>query len=161
MGGPNTIESRIIISMIKFGAATIDDVPEIVRLLRDDDLGGTRENADLDTYLGAFREISQDSNQLLVVGREGTTVVSTLQLTVIPSLGRGGTKRAQIECVRVDSSTRSAGVGRKMLLWAIDEAVERGCGMVQATTDHRRRDALRFYESLGFTDTHHGLKLFP
>jgi hypothetical protein len=31
--------------------------------------------------------------------------------------------------------------------------------MVQLTTDKRRPDALRFYESLGFGATHEGLKL--
>jgi hypothetical protein len=31
--------------------------------------------------------------------------------------------------------------------------------LVQLTTDKRRPDALRFYESLGFRATHEGLKL--
>lgn len=145
--------------MIQFGAAAADEVPEIVRLLRDDDLGSTRENADMEAYLTAFDEMSDDPNQLLVVGRDGSTVVATLQLTIIPSLGRSATKRAQIECVRVDSAVRGKGIGQKMITWAIEEATARGAGMVQMTTDHRRPDALRFYESLGFTNTHHGLKL--
>lgn len=145
--------------MIQFGAATADEVPEIVRLLRDDDLGSTRENADMGTYLGAFHEMSEDPNQVLVVGRDGTSVVATLQLTIIPSLGRSATKRAQIECVRVDSTVRGQGIGQKMIAWAIEEAAAKGAGMVQMTTDHRRPDALRFYESVGFTNTHHGLKL--
>ena len=146
--------------MIQFGAATADEVPEIVRMLRDDDLGSTRENADMETYLAAFDEMSADPNQLLVVGRDGSAVVATLQLTIIPSLGRGATKRAQIECVRVASAVRGQGLGQKMIAWAIEEAAARGARMVQMTTDHRRPDALRFYESLGFTNTHHGLKLF-
>lgn len=145
--------------MIQFGAATADEVSEIVRLLRDDDLGSTRENADMETYLAAFDEMSADPNQLLVVGRDGSTVVATLQLTIIPSLGRSATKRAQIECVRVDSAIRGQGIGQEMIGWAIEEATARGAGMVQMTTDHRRPDALRFYESLGFVNTHHGLKL--
>lgn len=146
--------------MIEFGAATADDVPQIVRMLRDDDLGRMREDADLETYLRAFEEISQDPNQVLVVGREGAGVVATLQLTIIPSLGRGATKRAQIEAARVESSVRGRGVGRRMIEWAIDLAAQRGCRMAQLTTDHLRPDALRFYESLGFANTHHGMKLF-
>ncbi len=31
--------------------------------------------------------------------------------------------------------------------------------MVQLTTDKRRPDALRFYETVGFVATHEGLKL--
>jgi hypothetical protein len=35
----------------------------------------------------------------------------------------------------------------------------RGCGMVQLTADKTRRDAHRFYESLGFVARHEGMKL--
>ena len=43
---------------------------------------------------------------------------------------------------------------------AIDgQARERGCGLVQLTSDKRRSDAIRFYESLGFERSHEGLKL--
>ena len=38
-------------------------------------------------------------------------------------------------------------------------AREQGCGLVQLTSDKRRPDAVRFYRSLGFTDSHEGLKL--
>lgn len=46
-----------------------------------------------------------------------------------------------------------------MIEWAIDQCRERGCGLVQLTTDKARSDALRFYQSLGFADSHEGLKL--
>ena len=36
---------------------------------------------------------------------------------------------------------------------------QRGCRMVQLTTDKQRTDARRFYESLGFRATHEGMKL--
>jgi GNAT superfamily N-acetyltransferase len=145
--------------VIEFGAAAADDVPQIVRLLRDDDLGRSREGADMGTYLAAFEQIARNPNVILVVGRKGTDVVATLHLTIIPNLGRGATTRAQIETVRVDRSTRGSGVGRQMVEWAIDVAVQSGCGMIEVTTDRRRTGTLRFYESLGFTNTHHGLKL--
>jgi GNAT superfamily N-acetyltransferase len=44
-------------------------------------------------------------------------------------------------------------------LWAIEQARARACRLVQLTTDRRRSDALRFYESLGFHASHTGLKL--
>jgi len=46
-----------------------------------------------------------------------------------------------------------------MMRWAIDRARERGCGVAQLTSDRRRTDAHRFYESLGFTASHVGMKL--
>ena len=64
-----------------------------------------------------------------------------------------------IESVRVDSSMRSAGLGRKLLAWAIERARKKGCALVQLTSDKTRLDAIRFYESLGFVASHEGMKL--
>ncbi|MMZ69885.1 aminoalkylphosphonic acid N-acetyltransferase [compost metagenome] len=50
-------------------------------------------------------------------------------------------------------------MGSQLIRWAIERAKERGCHMVQLTTDKKRDDALRFYERLGFTATHEGLKM--
>jgi GNAT superfamily N-acetyltransferase len=46
-----------------------------------------------------------------------------------------------------------------MLTWAIDEARQRGCALVQLTTDKSRTGAHRFYERLGFVASHEGMKL--
>jgi GNAT superfamily N-acetyltransferase len=46
-----------------------------------------------------------------------------------------------------------------MMQWAIAQCRARGCGLVQLTTDKRRRDAHRFYEALGFEASHEGMKL--
>ncbi len=74
---------------------------------------------------------------------------------------RRGALRAQIEAVRVRKDYRNQGLGAAMFLWAIGEARRRGCALVQLTTDKSRVDAHRFYERLGFTDSHEGLKLKP
>ena len=42
---------------------------------------------------------------------------------------------------------------------ALGRARERGCGLVQLTSDKARPDAIRFYEQLGFTASHEGMKL--
>jgi len=86
-------------------------------------------------------------------------VVAVVQLSCIPNLSRRGSLRAVVEGVRVDSSLRSGGIGRKLVEWAIARAREKGCRLVQLTSDKRRRDAIRFYESLGFVASHEGLKL--
>ena len=46
-----------------------------------------------------------------------------------------------------------------MMAWAIERARERGCALVQLTTDKRRVEAHRFYRRLGFEATHEGMKL--
>jgi ribosomal protein S18 acetylase RimI-like enzyme len=148
-----------------FRLAARQDVPVIVRLLADDQLGRTREVVgagpdDLPAaYWRAFEAIAADPRNLLVVAELDGEVVGTLQLTFIPSLTMVGGERAQIEAVRVDGRHRGQGLGSAMLRWAIEQARARGCRLVQLTTDKRRPDALRLYRSLGFQASHEGLKL--
>ncbi len=147
---------------MKIREAQQEDLPGIIRLLADDQLGTTRESFDDPLpaeYREAFHRIKMDPNNELVVLEEEGTLVGTLQLTFIPYLTYKGSSRAQIEAVRVDQAHRGKGVGRKMFEWAIHRAKEKGCHMVQLTTNKIRKDAFQFYESLGFQATHEGMKL--
>ncbi len=146
----------------RFRRARADDLPAIVALLADDALGRTREDprVPLDpTYLAAFAAIERDPNQMLAVVERAGAVVGCLQLTFIPGLSRRGLWRGQIESVRIAAGERGGGLGRAMFEWAIAACRERGCGLVQLTTDKTRGDAQRFYAALGFVASHEGLKL--
>jgi GNAT superfamily N-acetyltransferase len=147
---------------LDFRRATRADLDNIVRLLADDPLGAKRETyaAPLPkSYRKAFETIDRDPNNELVVATLDGRVVGVLQITFLPYLTYRGSWRALIEGVRVDSSARSGGIGRRLLEWAIARAKEKGCHMVQLTSDKSRPDAIRFYESLGFVPSHEGLKL--
>jgi GNAT superfamily N-acetyltransferase len=139
------------------------DIPQVVALLADDFLGAGREaGADADlggAYWSAFEQVEASPNNRIIVAEADGQVVGTLQLTLIPGLSQQGMLRAQIEAVRVGASQRGQGLGSAMIEWAIAQAREAGCGLVQLTSDKRRSGAIRFYESLGFTATHEGLKL--
>ena len=138
------------------------DVPEIVRLLADDQLGSQREKfADPlpQAYYDAFVEIDRDPNNELVVAELDGEIIGTLQLTFIPYLTYQGGKRAQIEAVRIDPRFRSQGIGGRLFEWAIERAREAQCHLVQLTTNSARPDAHRFYERLGFVASHSGMKL--
>jgi GNAT superfamily N-acetyltransferase len=139
--------------------ATAADVDPIVAMLADDPLGATREKPGDPAYLEAFAVIDADPHQFLAVAVAGDEVVGTLQLTFTPGLSRLGMTRATVEAVRVRSDQRGGGLGEQLIRWAIDEARARGCGLVQLTTDASRVDARRFYERLGFTASHVGMKL--
>jgi len=136
------------------------DLPQILALLADDQLGATRESMDDPApYQRAFEAIDADPSHLLVVGELKGEVVATFQLSYIPGLSRKGSWRAQIEAVRVSDALRGQGVGGVMVQWAIDQARERGCSLMQLTTDKSRVAAHRFYERLGFVASHEGMKL--
>ncbi|HEX7303691.1 GNAT family N-acetyltransferase [Lentzea sp.] len=145
---------------MKIRKAAVTDVDAIVAMLADDPLGATRERPGDPAYLEAFAVIDADPHQHLAVAEdESGEVVGTLQLTFTSGLSRLGMTRATIEAVRVRSDQRGNGLGARMIGWAVDEARARGCGVVQLTTDASRVDAHRFYERLGFTASHVGMKL--
>ncbi|PFA66743.1 GNAT family N-acetyltransferase [Bacillus sp. AFS015802] len=146
----------------QFREATEKDVERIVEMLADDVLGRKRERYEHplpESYLQAFKAIDSDPNNELVVACDGERVVGVQQITFTPFLTHQGGWRATIEGVRTAASVRGEGVGTKLIQWAIRRAEERGCHLIQLTTDKQRPDALRFYEKLGFKATHEGLKL--
>ncbi|NEE00401.1 GNAT family N-acetyltransferase [Phytoactinopolyspora halotolerans] len=114
---------------------------------------------DRDPYDASFAAIDADPHQLLVVGESNGDIVATMQLTFIPGMSRRGTWRAQIEGVRVASSARGAGIGERLIRWAVEQARDRGCALVQLTSDASRTGAHRFYARLGFVASHTGFKL--
>jgi ribosomal protein S18 acetylase RimI-like enzyme len=149
-------------SSVTFRRAERADVEHIVRLLASDPLGAKRERYELPlppSYFAAFDAVAADPNNELVVACLGGEVVGVLQITFTPGLTYQGGWRATIEGVRIDEKVRSGGLGRSMIERAVQRARERGCHLVQLTTDKSRPEAKRFYESLGFVASHEGMKL--
>lgn len=142
--------------------ATAADLPAIVAMLADDPLGATREDTALPLapgYRAAFAAIAADPNQILAVAERDGAVVGTFQLCFLPGLSHQGAWRGQVEAVRVAASQRGAGLGERMMQWAVAQCRARGCGVVQLATDKSRKDAHRFYDRLGFRASHEGYKL--
>ena len=147
---------------MNFRKAQIQDLPFIIKMLADDKLGNQREayqNSLPDQYYQAFQNITKDPNQELIVLEEKDEIIGTLQLSYIQYLTYQGGIRAQIEAVRIRKDKRGQGIGAKMFTWAIEQAKERGAHLLQLTTDKKRPEALKFYENLGFTASHEGMKL--
>jgi len=149
-------------SKLVFRPARREDLPIIVWMLAEDDLGSQRERFEEplpDSYYKAFDEIDKDSNHELIVAEMDGKVVGTLQLMFLQSISYQGGLRAQVESVRVDGKLRNQGIGAEMMKWAIERAKERDAHLVQLTSHKSRNDAHRFYERLGFTKSHVGMKL--
>lgn len=149
---------------IVFREAITADLPAILRLLADDPLGKYREhaieNGEIPAHSrAAFEAIAADARNQLIVLDVDDAVRGCLQLTFIPGLTYSGRERAQIEGVRIFNALRGQGLGKALIAHAVDLARERGCALVQLTTDRRRSEALSFYLSLGFKASHEGLKL--
>lgn len=145
---------------LTFRPATAADLPTIVAMLADDDLGATRESPDdLSPYKAALKQITDDPLLMQVVCERDGEIAGTMQVSITPGLSRKGMRRMNIEGVRVSSATRGGGIGQHMIEWAIEYAREQACGLVELTTDKSRTDAHRFYDRLGFEQSHYGYKL--
>lgn len=148
---------------MKFREATKNDLLQIVEMIADDELGKTRENYQIPLpveYLNAFEKINSDENQeLIVVENEDLEIIGTLQLSFIQYLTYRGGIRAQIEAVRIRNDKRGLGIGKIMFEWAINRAKERKAHLLQLTTDKKRPKAIKFYEKLGFKQSHEGMKM--
>lgn len=80
-------------------------------------------------------------------------------MTFIRGLSHRGSLRCLIEDVRVARIERRRGIGRSLFNWAIEEARERDCQLIELFM-HRDREAARaFYKSLGFENKHEGFRL--
>jgi GNAT superfamily N-acetyltransferase len=147
---------------VSFRPAKRRDVPAIVQMLAEDELGSQRERFETplpQVYYTAFEAIQADPNQELIVADLGGEVIGTLQLMYLPSLSYQGGTRAQVESVRVSQGLRGEGIGAEMMKWTIDRARQRGCRLMQLTSHKSRTEAHRFYEKLGFTKSHIGMKM--
>lgn len=137
-----------------------EDVPVIVAMLADDDLGKAREQlTDMTPYLRALDLIQSNPHNWQYVWDENGEVLGCLQLTVIPGLSQQGAWHAQIEGVRTLGSRRGSGVGKKMMAGIMEIARKKGCKSMQLLTNKSRVDAQRFYRTLGFEQSHEGMKV--
>ncbi|MFE9564692.1 GNAT family N-acetyltransferase [Streptomyces sp. NPDC006487] len=150
-----------------FRTATRQDLPAVLALLAQDEnpdaaaatTGTPAPEPVSGAHERAFAAIEADPrNEMLVLEQDGD-LVGCLQLTYVPGLGQGGRERALVEAVRIRADRRGGGLGARLMELAADRARERGCGLMQLTSNKRRTAAHRFYERLGYARSHEGFKL--
>ncbi len=152
---------KVDLEKIEFKNATLADLPEIVFLLADDELGKTRESPSKTvepSYVQAFEEIAKDPNNEIIVGKLAGKIIAVMQITYIANLTFRGSRRALIEGVRVSTPLRANGIGRRLFEIAFAKARAKGCKIAQLTSNKTRKGAFRFYEVLGLKATHEGFK---
>ena len=134
------------------------DIDRFVELITLGALGASLERSDdRDSYQAAFDEIERSPSSLLVAEKDGI-VVGGLQLIVFRHLQYNGGLCAELESVHVHPDLRGQGIGGALVEAAVERARVLGCYRVQLTSNSKRDNAHRFYESHGFTQSHKGFK---
>ena len=155
-------------STIAIREAIEADVPAIVAMLASDTIGGHGDSTDaaaLPSYLAAFRTIAASTNETLYVatiadaaGGQGEVVATFQTLVTTTLLGRGSAAMI-IEAVHTRADCRGQGIGAQMIRFCTAKAEADGLRLVQLTSNAGRKDAHRFYEKLGFKQSHLGFKM--
>ncbi|CCM75270.1 GNAT family N-acetyltransferase [Rhizobium mesoamericanum] len=138
------------------------DVAALVAIFAADELGGhgdTTAPEALGDYLRAFERVASSSDQALYVAEREEQVVGTFQTMIVTSLVGRGSSSMIIEAVQTRADMRGQGIGAQMIQFAIAQAKRRGLRLVQLTSNASRKDAHRFYERLGFKQSHLGFKM--
>jgi GNAT superfamily N-acetyltransferase len=141
--------------------ATASDLEAIIRLHEEDSLGSHGDAWLPETkaaYEAAFAAIARSPDNQLYVAVDTDRVVGTFQLTFIPNLTGRGALRVKVESVKVASALRSKGIGAAMMAHAEAVARARGARLLELTSNGKRTDAHRFYERIGYEQSHKGFK---
>jgi GNAT superfamily N-acetyltransferase len=138
--------------------AAEQDVPRILELY--DELTEEQHHLSLDDVQPVFAEIVSTPGHELLVAEEDGVVVGTMVLLVVPNLSHGALPWAIVENMVVDSRYRHRGIGRLLMEYAITSARQAGCYKVQLLSNKKRREAHKFYRSLGFEASAYGFRLY-
>jgi GNAT superfamily N-acetyltransferase len=129
--------------------ASEDDLPGVMRVLAESGIDGG-ESFTLDEAREHFGRIRQRSGFRLLVATVKGEIVGTYTLAIIEKLGKRGTPAGVVEDVAVAPSRQGQGIGRAMMEHARETCRRAGCYKLALSSNLRREDAHRFYDSLGF-----------
>lgn len=141
--------------------ATADDLEAILGLTAEDSMHYFDEPAGVtDRQRAAIAEIITDAHQDLLVGELDGRVVCTAQVTWMRMLSADGGLYCQVEAVRTAADLRGRGIGAELMAHVEADARRRGAARMQLTSNASRTRAHAFYERLGFTASHVGMKKY-
>lgn len=140
------------------------DVARIVELMQDltitsstVEANGASTPAD---YEKVFEHIERDPKHHLLVVEVDGEVVGSGDLLIVPNLSHRGLPWAVVENVIVDEPVRRQGVARELMKHMIELAQRSGCYKIGLSSNKKRHEAHRFYESLGFQQYGFGYRIY-
>ncbi|MBB1520746.1 GNAT family N-acetyltransferase [Aquipseudomonas guryensis] len=137
---------------LKIRRARPSDAQQLASLLKQ--LGHGEAAAD---SISLAQHLSPRANREVLVAEQDDLLLGTCTLHLIEHLAHGFARSAIIEDMVVDSEQRDHGIGRALMLHAINQANLWGCYKVGLSSAVWRQTAHDFYRNLGFEQ--HGISL--
>jgi GNAT superfamily N-acetyltransferase len=135
------------------------DLPAIVQILAEDELGGKGDawtEASAAAYEAAFARMLAHADMVVLVARESSRLLGFLHLYFLQGLPGHGRLKVVLNSVFVARAARGQGVGAQLVAAAEKIAREGGATEVSLTSGKKRVDAHRFYQDLGYERRHEG-----
>jgi GNAT superfamily N-acetyltransferase len=108
-------------------------------------------DVELATLAARFTQFTASGERALVVERDGV-VLGLATLHVTPVLHRAGPV-GRVTALIVTASARGTGAGAALMRAAESLLADRGCVLMEVTSNRTRTDAHTFYERIGYTAT--------
>ncbi|MQR00543.1 GNAT family N-acetyltransferase [Glaciimonas soli] len=135
---------------IEIKPATADDAHTIIRLLAEMDDTPTRPNLGVDRARTIMEQMAAYPYFRAYLVLADGVAVGTFSLLVFGSLTHEGAQQAVLDAVVISRTCRNRGIGSVMLEQACHIAAEAGCYKISLSSNLKREDAHRFYETYGF-----------
>ncbi|MEP4033699.1 GNAT family N-acetyltransferase [Roseibium polysiphoniae] len=146
---------------ISIEKARAEHLPEILSLLIAGAAGARvgQETDDVEAYRAAFDAMlaAPEMDVYVALDADGA-VLGTYQIHFMKGLAFRGRSRVELESVHSRADMRGQGIGAAMMAHAEELARSANAGLMQLTSNAVRTDAHRFYDRLGYAQSHLGFK---
>lgn len=117
------------------------------------------EASSLEKMRATFQRLEKNPNYILLVADQQNQLVGTVMGIICEELYGDCSPFMVVEDVIVDKHQRRLGIGSSLMREMEQCAVEYNCNYIIFVTESERKDAHRFYESLGYkSDAYKGFK---
>jgi GNAT superfamily N-acetyltransferase len=125
------------------------DYESLVSLLKQLGYG----NNDAESLSERYKVFKDHEGVVFVVENAAKKVVGFAAITIMPLIHFDGFL-ARIAGICIDEKARSGGIGAELIKYIENYSVEKGCVLLEVTTNLVREKAHQFYLNNGFVETH-------
>jgi GNAT superfamily N-acetyltransferase len=129
--------------------ANEEDIPAIIDIYRTAGIGG-ENNFSVAEASAHLSVLKQYPSFRVFVALIGQTVIGTYELLVMDNMAKRGKKEGIAGDVAVHPHHQGRGVGRAMMEHAMEQCRIANCYKLSLSSNLKREDAHKFYDSLGF-----------
>ncbi|MDX5475033.1 MAG: GNAT family N-acetyltransferase [Bacillaceae bacterium] len=117
------------------------------------------ETSCIETMSKQFNELHKNNSHLFISAIENNKLLGSVMGVICEELYGDCKPFLVLENMIVDKNYRNKGVGKALVSELEKIATQRGCSQVIFVTERDRVDAVKFYESVGYSSqTHIGFK---